>query len=56
MIVCTDRVQRTFENATEFYKVRATNDAVWWLLLAKGQLISEGLFDVLNFPKMNEKI
>ena len=51
MIVCTDRVQRTFENSTEFYKVRATNDAVWWLLLAKGQLILEGLFDVLNFPK-----
>ena len=32
MIVCTDRVQRTFENSTEFYEVRATNDAVWWLL------------------------
>ena len=55
MIVCTDRVQRTFVNSTEFYEVRATNDAVWWLLLAKGQLISEGLFDVLNFPKKNTK-
>ena len=32
MIVCTDRVQRTFENSTEFYEVRATNYAVWWLL------------------------
>ena len=53
--ICTDRVQRTFVNSTEFYEVRATNDAVWWLLQVKGQLISEGLFDVFNFPKNNQK-
>ena len=45
-----EHLAQFFENLTDFKKGKKNN------LLLKGQLISECLFDVLNFPKKQRKI